>query len=299
MQEKQHVSGAERFSQMEVREVEVASTWRVQERYAVRRYKTSVWSGEILEARGKVVKEYRPADEPNLWNHLADVSTKRLEPEQFAAKYGLLGYDNLSQWDVNKVLGNDRLFLEVEGDKPPGDPIIWFMWHAKTVHQARELIQLLDPDADPQELRTYVERLWRDWYPVGGWPRKRALLAELGVKPKPAALAHAMLREMINPNLEGIHRQLYPDPLGRSRGLFTFRALIEMVYYHLANLLEGKGFLNRCEGCGKPFYSRDRRPKHCPPPPGVSISRCASLKNVRVFREKKKLGNKGPRGRKR
>jgi hypothetical protein len=82
----------------------------------------------------------------------------------------------------------------------------------------------------------------------------------------PLNRARAVRRALINPNIRGIHRAIGVDDSGKERSIFTYSALVEAAYWHLANAVDG-GIVKRCErsGCGALFIQTHGKQRHCPP----------------------------------
>ena len=92
-------------------------------------------------------------------------------------------------------------------------------------------------------------------------------------------VARRVLDELISPSLATVTRVLDPET-GTPR--FRFRALIETIYWQIADLV-GTSALKQCE-CGALFFARDRRQQHCPPLPGIRESPCAKRFRMRRLR---------------
>jgi hypothetical protein len=94
-------------------------------------------------------------------------------------------------------------------------------------------------------------------------------------------LGEEVVRGVIQANIAGIS----PEPIIVKRGRqkeartgFHFRALIEIVYWHLANALQrGRLWICEAEDCRTFFVQRSRGQRYCPPPYGhKGASRCAT-----------------------
>jgi hypothetical protein len=101
-------------------------------------------------------------------------------------------------------------------------------------------------------------------------------------------------RDLINENISRIRIAL--GPVGRSEdSFFEYRALIEMVYWHLHNIAtEGK--LRRCLECRAFFIQRDAREKFCRTGLVKDQSYCGIKYRARIamrkLRQKKRGGRK-------
>ena len=100
-------------------------------------------------------------------------------------------------------------------------------------------------------------RFARDW---------REALATYGT----ARVARHLRGQLLTPNLSDVPRVFDADS---ERDVFEFRALIQVVYWQIADKMHGGSTIRRCP-CGALFFPTDRRQKFCPPPPGTHESRC-------------------------
>lgn len=264
-----------------------AGLWYVFESYTVR--------DGVLVSEGKIARLSAPAVESSLPGELAKLSVLKLRSEKFtdalvafAARYGNLGYSALAPFE--KRCG--------------GDPVYWVKAHARTVALALEVIVLLrevESARRPEErgrarknLRSYLEQRGLDPRRPPSFAIAVAIADQVRHKlfftaallHDPVSAAHQYLRSLINPNIREVALQLYEAPQGKSQFFFHFRAMIEVVYWHLANALEG-GKVRRCAECRLPFIATDRRQRFCPPP-GAGRSRCASRFHIRTFRRNAK-----------
>jgi hypothetical protein len=235
----------------------------------------------------------------------------------------LLGYAPKAVWDVVRATLRKKELLRTKPAVPArrifdiwyaatdGEPVAWIKAHANTVAALIEILGLIQ-DGDIDALAYTVRNKPAGPFAVGyhvaqeiTWPRiprdrKRAKEYEAHLLDPAAAptLAAGIVRNYINCNISGIRRDLYtpvsvsPAPRGRSK--FTFRAMIEAVYWQLADRLE-RGGIRRCIECGRYFVARDPRQVHCPPFPGAKRSRCSSRQNVRIWRGRQKESDRTER----
>jgi hypothetical protein len=222
---------------------------------------------------------YAPAEEPGLLGAFLDVGGGRLNPTKFADKFGLLGY--------NQLVPNEN--------KCAGDPLDWFMAHARTVHVIAELTNLLKKVQQrkiaPAKLADYESKIPDGPYALGATV---ALIPLQQKAEKPVPVAIGTLQHLLNANLGSTARKLQMTEVGGLRNAFTFRALVEVVYWQLADQLV-KGSIHQCKECQRIFMSRDPRAEFCPPDPGKKTSRCKSLWTVHRFREKQRNKKKQSR----
>ena len=89
-------------------------------------------------------------------------------------------------------------------------------------------------------------------------------------------LALDAIAKTLSGNLEGIHptvvtqvpaeRASQRSLLSRLRRTFRWRALVEVAYWHLWNLIDRGRPLATCQECGAFFERTDARQQFCPPP---------------------------------
>jgi hypothetical protein len=268
---------------------------------------------ERLEPASYVrIRCYAPAVHPELPGELAKLQRGDVEAVlKFARVYGTLGHTAFIPREV----------WARGGAIPVGDPLLWVWAHADTVRICLELSYRLE-EGDITSLRSYLRSLhvtqadldvWKSWLGdpadddykeyTDTWPtamvgqRGEITLwqwGRLGRNPQEPLshddvkeLARVIRRSLINANIAGIHRVLLND--GRSDILFwEFKALVEMVYWHVAQAVDGKR-LKRCEAkdCGVPFVQTDLRQRFCPPMfEQKRESRCAIRHRVHKHRGK-------------
>lgn len=220
---------------------------------------------------------YDPVTERmGLLNALLDVAQGRLKPKSFADRFGLLGYNFL---------------VPPEYRCKGGDPLDWFLAQARTVCVLTALAGLVRvaraSTAERMELAKFLAReISNGPYALGG----RVVTTMLRAKhSNPVSAASGILRWLINENLGDTRRRI--QSLGQHfRTIFVFRALVEVVYWQLADQLD-KSSIHRCRECGRVFVHPNRRLRFCPPEGKKKISRCKSRWNVRRFR--KRIERKG------
>ena len=218
---------------------------------------------------GKEGEWYAPVEEPELLNALLDVAQDKRKPEEFADRFGLLGYNRL-------VPSENRC---------GGDPLVWFLAQAQTVHTAARLIELLNEIRENHRaqasLAEYLEEgIFVQPHALGG---RVAIIPFPRTRRNPVLVASGILRSLLNANLGQTGRRLDES----LRAVFTFRSLIEVIYWQLADLM-GKHSIHRCLDCGRIFTTSNVRIRFCPPTEGQKISPCKSKWNVREFRKKKR-----------
>jgi hypothetical protein len=220
---------------------------------------------------------------------------------QFMTTYGSLGHTELE--------GRGRA-VSIDGRRNivSGDPLSWALAHARKVdlilslvgalqHGAnKRLRRLLIAVADRQEPRPGVRgphkdhdplgRNWEMFVPTTAAPWKVPL--ELKVRDTlerygATVAARRLVVGLIRPNLSGVPRDIDPKT---AHSVFRFTAPVQVVYWALADGLDGGRGLRKCQECQVWFFLRDMRERFCPPPPGVRESRCGRLARQTRYRRK-------------
>jgi hypothetical protein len=239
--------------------------WGVATKYEVKR--------GVLREEGAPVRAYNPFAAVELPTALARITSNELSPVAFASEFGLLGYDKLAP------------------EKPRGgDPLDWIIAHSRTVALFLELIGLLE-EGDYAGLDYVLPEASTGPYAWGatlvGLPTD-VIRHELRRGIPAAAIARNYLSRYITENVVGVTRLLNTDAQRtRLASLFTFRGMIEAVYWQLADRAESGG-VRRCRQCRHFFVARDKRQQYCPPFPGATRSRCSSKFNVQNFRSRER-----------
>jgi hypothetical protein len=257
--------------------------WERQGWHAARSYR--IEDGILWEERNSFARGYKPLKEFELPSALARITaedpSERLDLVSFASEFGLLGYNHLVPPEERK-----REF---------GDPIHWIHAHSATVRFCIKFIGLLeegDDAATEDEFKHEKRWIGAERHEFIDWcieSDQRDLKTEPHLRNTTSAI-HVLRQRLsfiITGNIAGVTRSLLLSRSGTVSSLLTFRAMIEAVYWQLANRLEGGG-VRRCLSCGGFFLSRDKRQQYCPPHPGSTRSRCSSVLNTRNFRARKK-----------
>lgn len=200
----------------------------------------------------------------------------------------------MGDYPLSLILAKDPKFAEqLENPRAPayielasGEPLYWFMAHARTVRAARDLIICLKLK-DGNRLRELLEALPRKQYAALGdlseaeafdWVTDYAAHNLMGA-------GQEALIGLINPNIQGVQRELHVDSFGQLQYSFTFTALIQVIYWHLAALLNDDKLPPRfCQCCGEPFFPADPRQRYCPKPLRKSRSVCGAKAVKEAFR---------------
>ena len=267
----------------------------------------------IVPLSGSRVKWYDPTKEHELLDRLMEVASGLTDPVEFADEYGLLGYAELHPWEgiptpeqggspqmgdapLSFLMAEDAEFArQLANPRAPayielavGEPLYWFKAHAQTVRAAHDLIMCLKL-RDENRLRELLNALPRKRYAALGnisdseafyWVTDYAARDLIGA-------VHEAIIALINPNIQGLQRALHVDSLGQLRTSLTFTALIQVIYWHLAERLDADKQLSRfCKRCGEPFFATEPRQLYCPKPLGKSRSVCGLRFNKKNFKDR-------------
>jgi hypothetical protein len=240
--------------------------------------------GGIVIGRGAHERWQAPIAHPELPQMVAKLETADdAGILAFYRAYGSLGF-------ISLTADPDRAFYTwPNGDRTMGgDPLDWVRTHARTVRVCFAIIEALQQNnnkalehiiKDPSigyayrdeiaavsasELIDRAEHIHRAW--AGAKAQRRSLTTQ----------ARVLRNSLINPNIARIHRQLIVTEETPDASRFTFRAQIEIVYWHLANVIED-GIVARCKrpGCHAFFIQRHRSQEYCAPRYGQRESPCA------------------------
>jgi hypothetical protein len=295
--------------------------WSVWESYRMIESEGDLW----LIPEGPRVKAYDPADEPSLPSELARVNRPRGRREyrqtlkaarrqkfpvgsvldqqrvrallSFMKTFGGLGQTVLDGEPI-RIIEDNKSFLA------DGDRLTWSLRHAENIDCCLWLAGLLrdieEPTSNTKTASEELRKFFRRW--SGARPTGRSHLIATVAPPwfetitvecppsqasirQVAEAAQELLASLMTPNLAGVQRT-YKWKSGR----FEFRALIQLIYWRLADVA-GSSSLRQCEECSTYFFCSDPRQRFCPPPAGIRESRCAKRQRMRQWR------GPGPRGR--
>lgn len=278
-----------------------AQLWHVHAGYRI--------SGDVVSADGSIVRAYGPAAHPELPAAVAKLPRGDVAAVQrLVTTFGLLGYGGLigdqrcgdpllwvwshaetlhlcldliyasQQLDVSQV--RQRLLglrlpvahepmREAETDRLPYCPGAYVAIREGVVPQvwgsdATRAALLLALDADLSEARQTLRRLERD----------DALVMQL---------ARQIVTSVVNGNIAGIARRVPSGTAGAPGWLFGFSALIELAYWHLADVLDTRQ-VQRCAGCGAYFLQTHGRQRFCPDfRAKTRTSPCANRQRMRRY----------------
>ena len=303
--------------------------WRVYSAYSVEQDRAGV---EVVRGYG-AWWDYHPMLHPNLPFELAQVEFgDRDSLLAFVGQRGLLGYEILLPERERTAWGGWY------NDDPL--QFIWLhaytVRHVLALYEALyredtdELAEAMKDLAEPTQFPEYAKDMpdhvrtapwWavgegvalfdpRYWVPAFGYVR-----ADPPVGYSPEEVVAETIAEFVSANLEGVKSTVHikdpvwrvgpqgasAPPLSRLSQVYMFDALVQAVWWHLANLVTGQREIIRCRGCGFYFERTDKRQEFCPPPKehvlqakygqrARAASLCASRYRTRRHRSKQDSG---------
>lgn len=222
----------------------------------------------VVRTRKKAAKKAMPTGaEENRYTSRVNTATADAVKNaivHFLQQFGFLGQTMLQEPEGVRL-------VEIEGRRQlaPGDPSLWVLDHASHVHICLELAGALSPgehsDGPERALRAlrFIEETRPRLFP--GLPLRIPTLErayqtiDLSTLYKPddteTIKARALLRAYLAPNLGGVERGYDPET---GRSVLKFTALIQLIYWQVADWIDGER-LRRCEECQTPFFARDDR----------------------------------------
>ena len=254
-------------------------------RLAGRRQKVAVLLGV-----GRIAHWYAPFVHEEL---AGEVAKLRLADEHqilgFATTYGELGFRSLVTYGPGikspEALWRQATHLDRKTGKRSmgGDPLPWIRAHASGIYVCLAISNALTSGLSTKRLRALLDSFY-------GMPYGDAV--ELGTietarsGQKPLDAARDLRALIINANLRRVHRYVSVDEKGKPRSFFGYSAPVDVVYWHLANLIDG-GTVKRCEaeGCGGIFIQADPRQRYCPKRWRQRESSCAMRQRQRQGRK--------------
>ncbi len=232
-----------------------SNIWSVETGYSIK-------NGILIEQRSKgVLKSYSPAADPSLPGELERVYRSEKSLLEFCSLFGLLGYGHLVPREHRKEVDLRNLPLG-------GDPADWIMAHSNTVGIILQLLGWLE-ERNVKELSDVLRSLPSGPYAYSSNIMTQEYWATSKCKKEflkdPVRSAQLIASRLINPNIKGINREISGPDLGlQPKSRFVFRAMIETVYWQLADKLEQGRGVRRCPECGRFFVARDKRSIYCP-----------------------------------
>lgn len=252
--------------------------------------------GGVLIGRGNFARWYAPSAHPELPQFVA----KLAEADEaallaFAKTWGVLGFTGLTRDPIQ------AMYTWPDGQVTMGgDPLGWMRAHGRTVQLCLQLTEALQKnDAAAIDRLTGHSSLVDMSVSLPTQPgaafeellvAKLATIHPLSVHLNAPAFdrARKVRAGIINPNIAHVRRALLRDDDGGEKSFFVYVAMIEAVYWHLANAAEG-GIVMRCKrpGCGALFIQRHRSQEYCAPRGNQRESPCA------LWVRQRRLGKSG------
>lgn len=283
-----------------------AGGWEVYEDYEVREWTEFMEGGTVFSPmplgkregpEGKYLSEvgnphrarvYYPVYHPELPARLARVKDEATALA-FVKEWGLLGLSRVDElWE--------RPEFPID---PEFDDLKRVYSHAATIGVVLKLLSLLREDEPEAAIRKYLVSLTDDSqvcipYEIGPYSNELDLAME-GIEKQPIREATWVVTSLINPNVRFLQPTLIQDrdQPGRVARLYTFQALLPVVYGHLMEAAEGRQGYYQCEyrNCEEwhPFVGVGRGPKrrYCPPLTKGSESRCSHLERYYRVQERR------------
>jgi hypothetical protein len=234
--------------------------------------------GHHVERNGVIVGRGRnpdPMPVKKAPQQLIFVNRGLISPVEFADAFGLLGWTRIRRVHPEPAEAKD--LSQYDMDMREGEPVDWVKAHANTVHIVVDSIGAYQDPVIPKHPPHFSGPVALGEKIVDGVQ----ILAKLRSR---RDAWYDLLQALLNPNIEHVPRIFLR---GRPRSYFRPRALIEAIYWHLADLLDHPRLVKRCEECGNYFVAGDWRQLYCDAFIRATRSRCSSLRNTHIFREKK------------
>lgn len=216
----------------------------------------------------------------------------------FVEDFGVLG---------QVALGGKRAVVQVDrasGDPYPAeaDDLAWLLDHAHQVHLLMSLAAALRGRIDDKRLHRLLRNVrgvnegflaprriatvrdpWWTSMNADRWWRKLGTDFDAAIEDAggPVSAAKCAFSMLLTPNLADVPLVIDPES---GRPAFQFRALIQAVYWMLADRWGIGRRPKRCKEDGALFFADDGRERFCPPPPGVKESRCGRRWRMRRLR---------------
>lgn len=262
--------------------------WRVAKEYVI--------VGGLLREERETERLYFPVSHRELPSEISKLKNGDEEAViHFARDFGCFGYPKLIEGHANTQ----------------GEPLKWIWAHADTIRLCLRLLEGLQDKNGNIPNRELLEEVLGDLATPQSSPcakvaygaKVRSCLWSLGAASRGEVenLAAMIVKDLINKNLKGISPYLFFDESNNTwRQFFSYRALIQVAYWHLANYATG-GRIARCEAeqCGALFLQTDGRQRFCPPrlsAKGESL--CAIRQRQRKFQAGRNVAKKPAKRRK-
>ena len=222
---------------------------------------------------------------------------------EFCGRFGLVGYTALAGPRLVGNLGtataiatrtksrlrpngkDGQLSIELRA----GDSIHWALRHATNV---RLILALHRGTQGWTKLDPLLDQLGRTQIPLTTpqskegrtlWQKPLKLdLPTVRQTHTPFVVARQVLAALLQPNVGAVDREI-STTLGEPHFPFRLRALIDAIYWQLADSVQGNVEVRECQ-CGALFFARDPRQQCCPKLPGQRESRCTKRFRMRSLR---------------
>jgi len=226
----------------------------------------------------------------------------------FARRWGSLGYEDVAHRDLSKVpewtYGDPVAWVWAHVAGIQTALALWKFWRERDVdalaqflnrrrmsrlrwHRLQKLDQLILDQRyveAQRQLEAHVAKPGRNGEGdslVIVWAEESRIVPKFYPRDhegaEPWSFAWRIIREIINPNLRGVHAALSPyfpkDP-NESIVAQGWDALISVIYRHIFEIISS-GEVEECRECHTPFIRTDGRQRFCPPPPSRRESQCA------------------------
>lgn len=215
---------------------------------------------DVLLGKGSLASWFAPFVHAELPGELAKLrNANEQQILDFAGTYGELGFSSLVKHPKEAFHYDPQTGVR----SMAGDPLPWIRAHASGVYICLALTEALSASRKTAEnLRRLLNGLNGTMYGDGA-DVFDVLIAWTGESPQ--EMAREWRRRIINANVHRVHRYISVDEKGKDRSFFGFRAPVDVIYWHLANVIDG-GTVKRCEadGCGGIFVKTDPRMRYCP-----------------------------------
>jgi hypothetical protein len=265
--------------------------WMIHDRYEL--------LDDIIIERGHVKSTYSPHTERYLYQRIAKIQDAR-SAMRFVRRFGALGYQKLAIREFSRDPESELS----KGLIAHGEQVNWIIGHANTLKICMEIGLRLEQGEDSisEYFRTLLKPVPYDetkpeismvWGPGKTTPLflmanmdsfVPTLSAGLGVigekminrRSNLINYARTVRKVIVNLNIADIHPEM-PETQDVDTIRFRFRALIQMVYWSLAQDLcsDDPRPHKRCPYCQSVFIQGSRKQRFCPPYRGQRESSCA------------------------
>jgi hypothetical protein len=290
------VIGVEITLNLPIRPEQLPGHWEVFSEYGIHNGEVISWGADWSE------RYYRPQDHPELPFEIAKLDgADDASIVRFLKQWGTLG-----RVDLLRTLRYKARLAFPSGIEPfadlGGEPVLWIRMHALNLAACiafgdalrrmdadaagRELIRFLSARVDlhGREARWGWETILRTRFFVEDSPPE-ADPVNRAAREVPLDAARLVLDMYVNEMIEGIGPRLQLDSGNEPALEFSFDAMIQVAYLHLAHSIVENSSIDNCEECGRPFKKTDGRQRFCPKGPFQSESTCGYRARYRRFKK--------------